>query len=364
MKTRELWNMVSGDGRMMSWERWDNIKHTEWFVFLSAIIFVILFSWLFARSPVIGATLDGYHSLARTILIWAIFALAFNLLLGQTGLLSFGHAMFLGGASYAAALFAIHVYGDPILMLLAGVLFALVIGFFAAFILLRLHTVYFAIITLAMAQMLFYFAREPFEPITNGENGLTGIRIEPLFGIIPLRERFDGILGTLFVDRLYIFIGILFVVVVVFIVRIRKSPYGLIFKAIRENETRTSFVGLDVWRYKFAAFMLSGGIAGIAGSLLTIESQFAGIRRLYWEASGELVVMTILGGLGTIVGPIVGTIIFLYFEGVVDGFAYIGRYWLLLLATAFTAIVWMYPDGFWGMVTSATSRIPGRGGEE
>lgn len=362
MSTDSLRRLLDSSGEILTWDRWDQVKHSERFVFVTTTLFVALFSWVFVRSPV-GDAIFGYHSLARTILIWSIFALGFNLLLGQTGLLSFGHAMFWGGAGYAAAWVAIYAHGDPILMLIGGVAFALILAFLTAFVLLRLHTVYFAIVTLAIAQMLFWFAREPFFFLTGGENGLSGISVEPLLGTINLRDPVPGIFGTLWVDYLYVFIAVLFVLVVMFITRVRKSPYGLIFKAIRENETRTTFVGLDVWRYKFAAYLLSGGVVGIAGALMTIESQFVGIRRLYWQASGDVVVITILGGLGTIAGPVIGAIVYLYFEGVVDGFARIGSYWLLMLAVAFTAVVWKYPSGFWGMIKEIGARIRGLSGD-
>jgi len=159
------------------------------------------------------------------------------------------------------------------------------------------------------------------------------------------------------VNNLYLFVGVFFVAVVMFITRIRKSPYGLIFKAIRENETRASFVGLDVWRYKFAAFLLSGGVSGLAGALLAVNTQFAGVERLYWSISGDIVVMAVLGGLGTIVGPIIGTFVWFYFRGIVNGFPTLGDYWLLMLAVSFTAVVWAYPDGIWGMITSLTEEL-------
>lgn len=364
MSTDTIREFVGGESALISWETWDRIKHTEWFVVLAAIVFVSLFSYLFARSPVLSDLTRGYHSLARTIVIWSIFALGFSLLLGQTGLLSFGHAMFWGGASYATALFAIHVSADPVLMILAGTVFAAALAAVSALILLRLHTVYFAIVTLAIAQFLYYMVREPLEPITNGINGLSA-NPEPLFGIFPLHGGLAGLFGTFFVDNLYLLISVIFVGVIVFITRLRKSPYGLIFKAIRENETRASFVGLDVWRYKFAAFLFSGTIVGLAGSLMVLESQFTGVNRLYWQASGDIVVMTVLGGLGTIAGPIIGAIVFFYFQGVVDGFAVVGQYWLLMLALAFTAVVWKYPTGLWGMITNLTAtlrnpkRVPG-----
>ncbi|MFU1779956.1 branched-chain amino acid ABC transporter permease [Haloarcula japonica] len=349
-------NSFDGDSSVLSWETWNRIKHTERFVVLSSVLFVLLFSYAFGRAPVVSDVFQGYHGLAMTILIWSIFALGFNLLLGQTGLLSFGHAMFFGTASYAAALFAIHVYNEPLVVVLVGMLAAVALGVVSALLLLRLHTVYFSIVALAIAQFLYFLAREPLVEITKGINGLDIPRV-PLLGIVDLNHEYSGLVGTLLVNNLYIFIGVFFVAVVALITRIRKSPYGLIFKSIRENETRTAFMGLDVWRYKFAAFLLSAAIVGLAGGLMAVNTQFAGVERLYWSVSGDIVVMTVLGGLGTLAGPVIGTFVFFYFKGIVNGFPTLGNYWLLLLSLSFTAVVWAYPDGIWGMLTDFTAAL-------
>ncbi len=356
MSTDNVQPDVEDESSLLSLDTWDRIKHTERFIFLISVGFVLTFSYLFSSAPVISDVTQGYHGLTITILIWSIFALGFNLLLGQTGLLSFGHAMFFGTASYATALFSIHVFNEPLTIIVVGVLAALAVGAVAALILLRLHTVYFAIVALAIGQFLYFLASSPLEGITKGINGLTVVRT-PLLGLVDLNYRYRGILGELFVNNSYLFVGAFFVAVVMFITRIRKSPYGLIFKAIRENETRASFVGLDVWRYKFVAFLLSGGIAGLAGSLLTVNKQLAIVDRLYWSISGDVVVMAVLGGLGTLAGPVIGAFVWFYFKGIVNGFPTLGDYWLLMLAVSFTTIVWAYPDGIWGMITSLSQEL-------
>ena len=356
MSTDNVQSDVDEGSSRLSLATWDRIKHTERFIVLASACFVLLFSYLFGRAPVVSDVLRGYHGLTMTVLIWAIFALGFNLLLGQTGLLSFGHAMFFGTASYATALFAIHVFNDPLVIVLFGTLTATALGAAAAVILLRLHTVYFAIVTLAIGQFLYFLANNPLEPITRGINGLSVSR-EPVLGIVELDHQYGGLLGELVVNNLYLFIGAFFVGVVALVARIRKSPYGLIFKAIRENETRSAFVGLDVWRYKFAAFVISGAITGLAGGLMVVHTQFAGVERLYWAVSGDVVVMAVLGGLGTIAGPVIGAFVWFYFEGIVNGMPTIGNYWLLLLALSFTTVVWVYPDGIWGLITAVTREL-------
>jgi len=342
-------DLMDGDGAPIGWEQWDRLKGSELFVFVASAVFAVVLPWLFVRAPVISGLIGGYQSLVKTAMIWAIFAVGFNLLLGGTGLLSFGHAMFWGGAGYMAGWIAIYSYGHPVLMIIAGVIFAIAMAVVVAPILLRLHTVYFAIVSLAIAQSLFWLSREPLNEWTGGENGLTRMDVEPLFGDVAVAEELPNILGTLMGSWMYLLIAIGFVITIVTVNRIRKSPYGLIFQAIRENEKRSAFVGMNVWRYKFSAFVMSAGVTGLAGALLTVDKSFVGIRRLWWQASGDVVVMTVIGGLRTLFGPVAGAIVYMWFQGVVDGYETIGQYWLLMLAVMFTAIVWKYPAGIWGM---------------
>jgi branched-chain amino acid transport system permease protein len=362
MSFEPLRSLVGGEEPLLSWQRWDSIRRSELFVLVASAVFVLVFPWLFVRSPVISGYVGGYQSLVKSIIIWSIFAVGFNLLLGYTGLLSFGHAIFWGGAGYMAGWVALYSYGHPVLMIVGGAIFAVVLAALAAPILLRLNTVYFAIVSLAMGQSLFWLSREPLNAVTGGENGLPRLTVEPLFGETLTRDPLPGILGTLMGSYMYLLIAIGFVLVIVFVHRVLKSPYGLIFRAIRENETRSSFVGLDVWRYKFAAFLMSAGVSGLAGGLLTVDKAFVGVRRLWWSASGDVVVMTVIGGLGTLFGPVIGAIIYLWFNGIVDGFAVIGQFWLLILAFVFTTIVWRYPDGVFGVLTRLGRAIRSLGG--
>ena len=353
-----------GDEPLLSWDRWDRIKDSELFIFFAAGAFAVLFPWLFIRAPVTSEIFTGYGSLAKSILIWSIFAVGFNLLLGETGLLSFGHAAFYGVAGYGAAWVAVYSYGHPLLMIIIGVIMGGVFAMLVAPILLRLHTVYFAIVSLAIAQTLFWLAREPFNQWTGGENGLTRMEVMPLFGDVSAADQLPNVLGTLMGTWMYLLIAVFFVGTIVAVHRIKKSPYGLIFKAIRENETRSAFIGMDVWRYKFASFVMSATIAGLAGALLTVDKAFVGIRRLWWTASGDVVVMTVIGGLRTLFGPVAGAIVYQWFGGVVDGYPQIGQYWLLILAAVFTGIVWWYPDGIWGFFSQFGEFLRSLGGDD
>jgi branched-chain amino acid transport system permease protein len=227
-------------------------------------------------------------------LCYAIFACAFNLLLGFTGLLSFGHAAYLGVAAYTTGWLVRSAGFSPELGVLAGTLAAALCGLVVGMIAIRRQGIYFAMTTLAMAQMIYFvFLQAPF---TGGEDGLQGVPRGKLFGLISLAN-----------DRvLYYVVLAVFVAVFLFIIRIVHSPYGQVLKAIRENEPRAISLGYDVDRYKLLAFVLSTALAGLAGSLKTFVLGFASLSDAHWSQSGEVVLMTLLGGLGTFAGPVVG----------------------------------------------------------
>ena len=288
-------------------------------IIAATAVVLALFPFAFARMPVVSDALQGYQSLATLILIWGIFALGFDLLLGYTGLLSFGHAAFWGGSAYAAGVFSQHVSGSPILMVLAGTGFAVLLAWFLGFLSLRRGGIYFAILTLAFAQMMFYMSSSPLAFITGGENGFTDVETTELFGMIPLEEELPFLLGELLGTALYAFVAVLTLFSITLAYRILQSPYGMVFRAIRENEQRAEFVGLNVWRYKLMSFILSGLFAGIAGSLFTIHGNYVPLSSLYWTESGEVVIMTVLGGTGSLFGPIIGAGVYLYVENIVSG---------------------------------------------
>lgn len=235
-----------------------------------------------------------YPIFLMKMLCFALFACAFNLLLGYTGLLSFGHAAFFGGAAYFCA-HAVKVWGWPpeagILLGAAGAaVMGLVMGFFA----IRRQGIYFAMITLALAQMFFFFCVQA--PFTGGEDGIQGVPRGHLFGFLDLHESLN----------MYYFVLAVFLIGAFIIWRIVNSPFGMILKSIRENENRAISLGYSVANYKLAAFVMSAALSGLAGALKAIVFQFATLTDVTWQMSGEVILMTLLGGIGTMVGPIVG----------------------------------------------------------
>ena len=245
---------------------------------------------LLAIAPFVGV----YPIFMMKALCFAIFACAFNLLLGYTGLLSFGHAAFMGSAAYATGWLVRSAGWSPEFGLLAGTLVAAVLGLLVGLIAIRRQGIYFAMITLAMAQMVYFVCLQA--PFTGGEDGLQGVPRGRLFGLLPLGNDV----------AMYFFVLAVFVAVFLLIVRIVHSPYGQVLKAIRENEPRAVSLGYDVDRYKLMAFVLSTAIAGLAGSLKTLVLGFATLSDVHWSLSGEVILMTLLGGLGTFAGPVIG----------------------------------------------------------
>jgi branched-chain amino acid transport system permease protein len=326
---------------------------------IATAIVLALFPFVFARMPVVSDVLQGYQSLTTLILIWGIFALGFDLLLGYTGLLSFGHAAFWGSAAYGAGVFSQHVTGSPVLMVVAGTLVAVLLAWVLGFLSLRRGGIYFAILTLAFAQMLFYMASSPLAFITDGENGFTGVETAELFGMIPLEEELPSLFGELLGTSLYAFVAVLTLFCIALAYRILQSPYGMVFRAIRENEQRAKFVGLNVWRYKLMSFILSGLFAGIAGSLFTIHGSYVPLSSLYWTESGEVVIMTVLGGTGSLFGPIIGAGLYLYVENIVSGFDTVGPFWHLILGLVFVITIWTFPRGIWGFFQDVRDYVTG-----
>jgi branched-chain amino acid transport system permease protein len=235
-------------------------------------------------------------------LCFALFACAFNLLIGYAGLLSFGHAAYLGSAGYVAA-HAAKVWGwPPELAILLGTVTAALLGLLIGALAIRRQGIYFAMITLALAQMLFFLCLQA--PFTHGEDGIQAVPRGMLFGLLDLRNTL-----VMYYVVLAIFLGGFLL-----IYRAIHSPFGQVLKAVRENEPRALSLGYQADRYKLIAFVLSAGLSGLAGGTKAIVFQLASLTDVHWTMSGEVVLMTLLGGLGTVFGPVVGAVIVIGLE--------------------------------------------------
>ena len=258
----------------------------------------------------IAAPFAVYPVLVMKILCFGLFAAAFNLLIGFVGLLSFGHAAFFGGAAYVTA-HAVKVWGlTPELGILAGTLAAAAMGLVVGFLAIRRQGIYFAMVTLALSQMIFFFLLRA--PFTGGENGLQGVPRGHLFGLLDLDDPY----------AMYYTVLVIFLLGFLAIRRIVHSPFGNILKAIRENEPRAVSLGYRVERYKLAAFVISAALAGLAGATKALVFQLASLTDVQWQMSGEVILMTLLGGIGTLVGPVVGAALVVGLENYLAGWAF------------------------------------------
>jgi branched-chain amino acid transport system permease protein len=266
-------------------------------------------------------------------LCFALFACAFNLLIGFGGLLSFGHAMFLGTAGYACA-HAAKVWGfNPEFAILFGTTAAALLGIVTGLLAIRRQGIYFAMITLALAQMIFFFWMQA--PFTGGEDGIQAVPRGMLFGLIDLSK----------VMVMYFFVLAIFLAGFLLIYRIIHSPFGQVLKAIRENEQRAISLGYRTDQYKLLAFVLSGTLAGLAGSTKAIVFQLASLTDAHWNMSGEVVLMTLLGGLGTVFGPVVGAFIIITMENYLAG---LGQWVTIIQGSIFVACVLAFRRGIIG----------------
>jgi branched-chain amino acid transport system permease protein len=238
-----------------------------------------------------------YPVFGMKLVCFALFACAFNLLLGFTGLLSFGHAAFFGGAAYITGWFVKALGWTPELGVLAGVVTGALLGLIVGLIAIRRQGIYFAMITLALAQVVFFIALQA--PFTGGEDGLQGVPRGALFGVFSLADDLT----------LYYVVLAVFAACFVAILRIVTSPFGQVLKMIRENEPRAISLGYEVDRYKLMAFVLSAALAGLAGGMKTVVMGFASLSDVHWSMSGEVILMSLLGGVGTFFGPALGATI-------------------------------------------------------
>ncbi|KOC20111.1 ABC transporter permease [Comamonas testosteroni] len=257
---------------------------------------------------IVAPFLGAYPVFVMKLMCFALFASAFNLLLGYTGLLSFGHAAFLGGAAYVAG-YSIKAWGfTPEIGMLLGTVVGAMLGLIFGWLAIRRQGIYFSMITLALAQMLFFVALQA--KFTGGEDGLQGVPRGKLFGVIDLSS-----------DMVMYYVALIIVAAAfLLIVRTIHSPFGQVLKAIKENEPRAISLGYDVNRFKLLAFVISAALTGLAGSLKTLVLGFATLSDVHWTTSGHVILMTLMGGLGTLSGPLLGSAVVVALENKIGEF--------------------------------------------
>ena len=293
------------------------------------ILYVLLFVGLLL------APLVGYPIFLMSCLCFALFASAFNLLIGFTGLLSFGHAMFFGFAAYVSG-HAAKVWGfTPEICLLLGTLSATAIGFVTGWLAVRREGIYFAMVTLALAQMIYFICVQA--PFTYAEDGIQSIPRGKLFGLVDLSD--DKIM--------YYFVLAVFVFGFALIYRVIHSPFGQVLKSIRENESRALSLGYDVSKFKLMAFVLSGALAGMAGATKSLALGLATLTDVGWQMSGEVVLMTLLGGMGTILGPSIGATVIVTMQNYL---ADLGSWVTIIMGVTFVICVLVFRRGIVGEV--------------
>jgi branched-chain amino acid transport system permease protein len=278
-----------------------------------------------------------YEALAVNILVFGLYAVGFNLLFGYTGLLSFGHAAFFGTGSYLAGIAIAHAGVPWPLAILVGVAGSVVVGAGVGFLAIRSRGIYFSMVTLALAQIVYYVFYKA-ERWTGGENGLRGVRVDPV-EIAGLRLDFTNPTTKYYV--IFVFVA----AALWFVSRILASPFGAVMEAIRENDKRAAACGYDVARSKLLVFVLSAGLCGLAGALRALHLSVVPIDSLHYLTSGHAVMMCLLGGMGTFFGPFVGAAVFLYLEDVVTTMT---THWMLVVGIVFMLFVLFFPRGIWG----------------
>ncbi|HTW53337.1 MAG TPA: branched-chain amino acid ABC transporter permease [Stellaceae bacterium] len=287
-------------------------------------------AWL----PEIG----GYTALASRILIYALCAMALNILLGYTGMMSFGQAAYFGLGGYGAGLALIHLTHSTWLAVVAGTLLGGLAALLLGALVMRSRGIYFAMITVAIGQIL-YFAAERWDSITGGQDGLTGFSRQPL--------RFGHLTVPLSDVPFYYFVLFWFAIGVAVLAILLSSPLGHTFVAIRENRRRAAFLGINVSRYVWASFAVAGLVAGLSGSLNALLNNFVSPADLYWVQSGNFVIIAVLGGMRSFWGPLVGAIIFIGFQNYVS--SVLPNNWETVIGILFIVIVLFFPSGILGI---------------
>ena len=284
----------------------------------------------------------AYPVFVMKVLCFALFACAFNLLLGYGGLLSFGHAAYFGMASYVSAYTAKHWGITPEIAILLGTAVSAGLGLAFGALAIRRQGIYFAMITLALAQMAFFFSLQT-PRFTGGEDGIQAVPRGNLFGLVSLAD-----------DRaLYYLVAAIFFAGLLLIYRIIHSPFGQVLKAIRDNEPRAISLGYRTHQYKLAVFVLSASLAGVAGATKAIVFQLASLTDVHWSMSGEVVLMTLVGGMGTVFGPIVGALVVVAMQNYLASF---GSWVLVIQGVIFVVCVLLFREGIVGVIAKRIGR--------
>ena len=294
-----------------------------------------MIAFLIMVAILIVAPFFVYPLFLMQALCFALFACAFNLLIGYVGLLSFGHALYFGWASYLAAHSA-KVWGfPPELAILTGTLTAAALGIVAGALAIRRQGIYFAMITLALAQMMYFFAVQA--KFTGGEDGIQSVPRGKMFGVLNLADQ----------ATMYVVVVVIFLAGFLFIRRVINSPFGEVLKAIRENEPRAISLGYKTDRYKLVAFVLSATLAGVAGSTKAIVLQIASLTDVDWPMSGEVVLMTLVGGLGTIFGPVAGAFVIIAMQNFLNA---LDQWVIVIQGIIFVLCVLLFRRGIVGEI--------------
>ncbi len=278
-----------------------------------------------------------YEALAINILIFGLYAVGFNLLFGYTGMLSFGHAAFLGVGSYLCGIAIVHGGWPWWAAILAGVLASSLVGLVIGYLAIRTRGIYFSMVTLALAQIVYYGFYKA-ESWTGGENGLRGITIDKI-NLLGLTLDFVNPTTKYYVILMFVMAALWLVS------RLLNSPFGAVMEAIRENEPRAAACGYDVARAKLLVFVLSAALCGLAGALRALHLSIVPIDSLHYIQSGQAVMMCLLGGMGTFLGPFVGAAAFLYLEDVTTTYT---THWMAVVGGVFMVFVLFFPRGIWG----------------
>lgn len=304
-----------------------------------------LLSVLLALAPWVISD-QGLLYFMTLVMIWSLFALGYDLVFGVAGMLSFGHAAFFGVGSYV---FALIVLKDPGLFLpailaagVAGGLVALLVAALA----LRLSGIYFSLMTLAIAELFFFAASSPLRDLTGGEDGLAGVPRPTLMGVSFIED-----------SRLFLLVAVFFIIGLAVSRTLRASPFGQALKGVRVGEVRADQVGFDVRRLKLAAFAVSGVYSGVAGALLGSLMQFVNPQGLHWSTSGDVVIMSLLGGIGTLYGPVFGAVVFEVLKEVLSSRTV---HWYGILGLIFILATMFMPSGIQGVVAVVWSRLSKR----